>query len=176
MQWMTWRGRGIIHLHLALRFGRTPNPDMLCNSRVKFGAFREHLHGTFPGRFDRIASGHYAALSRPDPADAAAHPADAADPASVAIDPAVESGAADAADPGQEVKLVMSGDLHKDQTYFLAHLSQEQLSGLSFPIGRGALHSYPRLLSYMMMHTPGRHLALVPPFSARLELLRGGIT
>ena len=29
----------------------------------------------------------------------------------------------------------MSGDAHKDQTYFLAHLSQRQLSRLSFPVG-----------------------------------------
>ena len=33
--------------------GRTPNPDMLCNSRVKFGAFREWLAETHPGRFAR---------------------------------------------------------------------------------------------------------------------------
>ena len=26
-----------------IRKGRTPNPDVLCNSRVKFGAFREWL-------------------------------------------------------------------------------------------------------------------------------------
>jgi tRNA-specific 2-thiouridylase len=35
----------------------------------------------------------------------------------------------------RKVKLVMSGDAHKDQTYFLAALSQAQLAGLSFPIG-----------------------------------------
>ena len=43
--------------------GKTPNPDILCNSRVKFGAFREWLDTNEDeiGRFDRIASGHYAA-------------------------------------------------------------------------------------------------------------------
>ena len=87
--------------------GRTPNPDMLCNSRVKFGAFREYLHETYPGVFDRIASGHYAAMDRAD----------------------------NEADAEKPVKLVMSGDAHKDQTYFLAHLSQTQLAQLSFPIG-----------------------------------------
>ena len=35
--------------------GRTPNPDMLCNSRVKFGAFRDYLDDAHPGRFDRVA-------------------------------------------------------------------------------------------------------------------------
>lgn len=41
--------------------GRTPNPDVLCNTRVKFGAFYEYLmtrNETVP--FDAIASGHYA--------------------------------------------------------------------------------------------------------------------
>ena len=44
-------------------------------------------------------------------------------------------GAGDDADADGKVKLVMSGDAHKDQTYFLAALSQAQLEGLSFPIG-----------------------------------------
>ena len=83
--------------------GRTPNPDMLCNSRVKFGAFRDYLDEAHPGRFDRVASGHYAALDRSEAND-------------------------DGDGDGGKVKLVMSGDAHKDQTYFLAHLSQRQLS------------------------------------------------
>lgn len=37
--------------------GRTPNPDMLCNARVKFGAFWEYASRQ---GFDRIATGHYA--------------------------------------------------------------------------------------------------------------------
>ncbi len=36
--------------------GRTPNPDMLCNSRIKFGAFFDAVGKNF----DRIATGHYA--------------------------------------------------------------------------------------------------------------------
>jgi tRNA U34 2-thiouridine synthase MnmA/TrmU len=36
--------------------GRTPNPDIMCNSRIKFGMFHEYV-----GRyFSAIASGHYA--------------------------------------------------------------------------------------------------------------------
>jgi tRNA-specific 2-thiouridylase len=38
--------------------GRTPSPDLLCNSRIKFGAFLDLIDP----RFDRIASGHYARL------------------------------------------------------------------------------------------------------------------
>mgnify|MGYP001601263014 CR=1 FL=1 len=39
--------------------GRTPNPDMLCNARVKFGAFYEYLEKSGE-HFDKIATGHYA--------------------------------------------------------------------------------------------------------------------
>lgn len=39
--------------------GRTPNPDMLCNARVKFGAFYEYLEKQSE-HFDKIATGHYA--------------------------------------------------------------------------------------------------------------------
>lgn len=40
-----------------VRHGRTPNPDMLCNARVKFGAFWSYISRN---GFDRIATGHYA--------------------------------------------------------------------------------------------------------------------
>lgn len=36
--------------------GRTPNPDMLCNCRIKFGLFLDKIDKSF----DKIASGHYA--------------------------------------------------------------------------------------------------------------------
>lgn len=38
------------------RSGRTPNPDVMCNSRIKFGMFYEYV-GKY---FDKIATGHYA--------------------------------------------------------------------------------------------------------------------
>jgi len=36
--------------------GRTPNPDMLCNSRIKFGAFYDVIGHAY----DKVATGHYA--------------------------------------------------------------------------------------------------------------------
>ncbi|GMH69213.1 hypothetical protein TL16_g05102 [Triparma laevis f. inornata] len=39
--------------------GRTPNPDIMCNSRVKFGCFLEAIADR---GFDHVASGHYAQL------------------------------------------------------------------------------------------------------------------
>ncbi|KAL0460972.1 UNVERIFIED_CONTAM: tRNA-specific 2-thiouridylase MnmA [Sesamum latifolium] len=45
------------------RYGRTPNPDVLCNTRIKFGAFVDAISGM---KFDFIASGHYAKVVHPD--------------------------------------------------------------------------------------------------------------
>ena len=42
-----------------LRAGRTPSPDILCNQRIKFGAFLERV-----GDCDAVASGHYARVRR----------------------------------------------------------------------------------------------------------------
>ncbi len=42
----------------AVRAGLTPNPDVMCNSQVKFGAFLEK----FGGEFDAAATGHYAQI------------------------------------------------------------------------------------------------------------------
>ncbi len=39
-----------------VKAGRTPNPDILCNQRIKFGLFLDHIDT----QFDKVASGHYA--------------------------------------------------------------------------------------------------------------------
>ncbi len=39
-----------------VRLGRTPNPDIWCNQRVKFGAFYDYIGD----KFDKVATGHYA--------------------------------------------------------------------------------------------------------------------
>ena len=41
--------------------GRTPNPDVLCNSEIKFGLF---LDWALENGFDYIATGHYASLQK----------------------------------------------------------------------------------------------------------------
>ncbi|MCO5556947.1 hypothetical protein L7F22_010502 [Adiantum nelumboides] len=85
------------------RVGRTPNPDVLCNSRIKFGVFLDHVKDL---GFDRVASGHYAKV----------------------VHTCTDSG-------GLQAVLQLSEDQVKDQTYFLSHLSQFQLSRLIFPLG-----------------------------------------
>lgn len=78
--------------------GRTPNPDIFCNSMVKFGAFYEQIGHTY----DAIATGHYADTLKID----------------------------------TTVFLQLTPDGIKDQTYFLARLTQDQLQKVMFPIGR----------------------------------------
>ena len=80
----------------SVRLGLTPNPDVWCNERIKFGLFAEMVDG-----YDKIASGHYAQIAVVD---------------------------------GKHV-LRQAPDPVKDQTYFLAHLPQERLAKLMFPIG-----------------------------------------
>ncbi len=46
-----------------LAAGRTPSPDILCNQRIKFGVFLDQLRARGEG-FDRVASGHYARVSK----------------------------------------------------------------------------------------------------------------
>jgi len=52
-----YRERVFAHFLADYRAGRTPNPDVLCNSEIKFAAFLEHARTLGA---DRIATGHYA--------------------------------------------------------------------------------------------------------------------
>lgn len=80
-----------------VKAGRTPNPDVLCNARVKFGVFYNNIDSSF----EKIATGHYAQVKLVN---------------------------------GEHI-LTTSPDVIKDQTYFLANLSKEQLARAIFPIG-----------------------------------------
>ena len=80
-----------------IKEGRTPNPDIFCNSLIKFGQFYSKIDPSF----EKVASGHYAR---------------------------VESNG--------KFTLKRSPDPVKDQTYFLAYLTQQQLSRALFPIGK----------------------------------------
>lgn len=98
----------------GVRRGHTPNPDVLCNSAIKFGAFAEAL--TSRGEsVDRIATGHYARVERRRGLEALTAESDSR--------------------RTHETSLHLSADPVKDQTYFLAGLSPQQLALCSFPLG-----------------------------------------
>jgi tRNA-specific 2-thiouridylase len=98
--------RVVHHAIAEVKAGRTPNPDIWCNTRIKFGLFADLLDSGKYGNFDKIASGHYARIATVN------------------------------ADGGQKLCLSRAPDPVKDQTYFLSHLPKEKLSRLMFPIGK----------------------------------------
>lgn len=93
------------------RAGRTPNPDVMCNKEVKFGAF---LKKALAMGADYVATGHYANLT-PSPS------------------PYRKERGGIAKQGG--VRLLKGKDPAKDQSYFLWTLNQKQLSKIIFPIG-----------------------------------------
>ena len=112
--------------------GRTPNPDILCNSEIKFKAFLEHA---LKLGADFIATGHYVRKEQleipgnviSDSIRDSAH--DNIEEKylykSVSYDKPLESGES----------LARAVDLNKDQSYFLYRLGQEQIKRAIFPLG-----------------------------------------
>ena len=98
--------RVIKYFYEEYEAGRTPNPDVLCNSEIKFGLF---LDWALANGFDYIATGHYARLGRLQQNGQARGPA--------------------------PTGLFIPKDKHKDQTYFLWKLTQKELSHVFFPLG-----------------------------------------
>jgi tRNA-specific 2-thiouridylase len=85
--------------------GRTPNPDVLCNSEIKFDAFLEAARNLGASR---VATGHYCR---------------------------VEGFHLPKKDAIPYYRLLAGIDPNKDQSYFLCQLSQEQLANALFPVG-----------------------------------------
>ena len=86
--------------------GRTPNPDVMCNKEVKFGAF---LKKALSMGADFVATGHYALVR--------------------------QLKFPDLSDNGKFFSLQKGIDPSKDQSYFLWTLKQEQLKHILFPVG-----------------------------------------
>ncbi len=103
------------------RQGLTPNPDVMCNSRVKFGVFAAYARAE---GFLGLATGHYAqrvALEAGCPHPAIAEPSFAK--------------ATEGEQRSTSWALLEGSDPNKDQSYFLALLNQEQLAFARFPVG-----------------------------------------
>lgn len=88
--------------------GRTPNPDVMCNHHIKFGAF---FRKAIAAGADFVATGHYAR---------------------------VESKKLKVESKGKvniEYRFLAGVDTEKDQSYFLWTLTQKELSKTLFPVG-----------------------------------------
>src|SRR3989344_1859245 len=90
--------------------GRTPNPDVMCNRRIKFGIFLERA---LEAGADYIATGHYARLMRSGQGSV--------NNEQVATD--------------KTEGLLTARDSAKDQSYFLWALGQSELRRTLFPVG-----------------------------------------
>lgn len=98
----------------AVKRGLTPNPDVMCNQFIKFGAFIDKVGH----QYDRIATGHYATIYRGD---------------------IYETAKMETLDNCRQltgkVWLGSAADPIKDQTDFLCTLNDYQLSKIMLPIG-----------------------------------------
>ena len=93
--------------------GLTPNPDVMCNQLIKFGAFIDKIGH----KYDRIATGHYGRIYRGE------HPF------------LIEETLDNFSQLIGKVWLGTAADKIKDQTDFLCTLNEYQLSKLLLPIG-----------------------------------------
>lgn len=105
----------------SVRKGLTPNPDVMCNKLIKFGAFDDRRGHAY----DRIATGHYA---RTEQVDSGQWTVDSG----ATQDGGVQQGT-DYSSP--ITFLATAKDPVKDQTDFLSQLSYRQIQKLMFPIG-----------------------------------------
>ncbi len=98
--------------------GRTPNPDVMCNRKIKFGVF---LQKALERGGDFIATGHYVRGARNFEFR----------------NSNLENSDIDSKFKIQNSKfsLHQAVDLNKDQSYFLWTLTQEQLKHAMFPLG-----------------------------------------
>ncbi len=101
------------------RAGRTPNPCVMCNEKLKFGKLWDKAEAL---GCDYIATGHYAIIEHPGVVRSAA--AGIGDPGG------------GGANPGYSRAILRKGvDPRKDQSYFLFSLRQEQLRRALTPLG-----------------------------------------
>jgi len=130
--------------------GLTPNPDLTCNAAIKFGALWEFARAAGA---DAIATGHYARLGRYAGSDGSSsdRSMNSSSSSSSVSSGSGSSGAGAVVQPlgpfecwsGEEgasgsssAPLLLRGaDASKDQSYFLAGVSGQQLAHAVFPVG-----------------------------------------
>ena len=120
-----YRKKVVKYLIDGYRSGITPNPDIMCNSQIKFGVF---LDWAMQKGADYIATGHYSHITWNMPARLAL-------PARFARKRAGGQREAGGEHGTKKYKLFKGKDKNKDQSYFLYTLTEKQLSKILFPIG-----------------------------------------
>jgi tRNA (5-methylaminomethyl-2-thiouridylate)-methyltransferase len=99
----------------GLQSAVTPNPDVLCNRRIKFDVF---LRDALSRGFDAVVTGHYAQILRPPVTEAQA-----------------QSRVASSDGLDDRPRLRRAADLERDQSYFLCGVHGTALRNVHFPIG-----------------------------------------
>ena len=102
--------------------GRTPNPCLSCNDRVKFATLLDRADAL---GFDILATGHYARIEQPD----APHGPEGREGREGCSERRSEEHS------GGRYALLAAADDAKDQSYVLYTLGQRQLARLRFPLG-----------------------------------------
>ena len=135
-----YRDRVVAYLLDGYARGLTPNPDIMCNREIKFGVFRAWAKDN---GFSAVATGHYARRTvletgnlKPETTVIRGQPIAAANGVGVPSASSITiTQVSSIRSPVSGFQLLEGCDKNKDQSYFLALLSQDQLADARFPIG-----------------------------------------
>jgi tRNA-specific 2-thiouridylase len=119
-----------IFLH-DLSLGLTPNPDVWCNTEIKFGLFYDWA---MEQGYDAVATGHYAAIGQGDTSRGGIGKVTPPDVDLKIIDTTSEGVTFSKLPLEVSPFLQIPADSNKDQTYFLYRTRQEQLEHIIFPL------------------------------------------
>jgi tRNA-specific 2-thiouridylase len=119
----TFRREVMDYFAAEYKRGRTPNPCVICNERVKFGSLLRKARALGA---EFIATGHYARI------EVVGRDGSLSGPGSSGRTARAESAPHH---NGNRYQLCRARDESKDQTYFLFSLNQDQLARAMFPLG-----------------------------------------
>ncbi len=112
--------------------GRTPNPCVVCNTKLRFGAMLNKALNVY--KADYLATGHYAIRDHQN-----------------------SWKSIDCLPPNKKAKLLRAHDRQKDQTYFLYRLGQSELNKILFPLGGMQKSEVRALAKKMGLPTASKH-------------------
>lgn len=125
--------------------GETPNPDVLCNSEIKFGMLYDWARAN---QYDYLATGHYArtkaSYQLPITSDQLNPSESVPSDRNQSPNPSLETGS---------WTLATARDELKDQTYFLWRIPRERLEHILFPIGHLQKSEVRELASHFSLLT-----------------------